>query len=80
MGQVMESPNIEQQGRQYLPRAYAGKYVCSGGVCYLTDQREVQGIYEPTSFTNYYGWPVGGSSGFPRCTANREAHFCVRHG
>ncbi|MFD1242951.1 hypothetical protein [Arthrobacter ulcerisalmonis] len=63
MRRVMLSTNITPQGLQYLLKAYAGKYQCSGSTCTLTDQREVRGIYDTQSYTNYYGWPVGGKMG-----------------
>lgn len=63
MRRVMLSPNITPQGLQYLLKAYAGKYSCSGSTCTLTDQREVRGVYDTQSYTNYCGWPVGGKMG-----------------
>lgn len=63
MRRVMLSPNITTQGLQYLLKAYAGKYRCSGSTCTLTDQREVRGVYDTQTYTNYYGWPVGGKMG-----------------
>lgn len=63
MRRVMLSTNITPQGLQYLLKAYAGKYQCSGSTCTLTDQREVRGIYDTQSFQYYYGWPVGGKMG-----------------
>lgn len=63
MRRVMLSPNITTQGLQYLLRAYAGKYQCSGNTCTLSDQREVRGVYDTQTYNNYYGWPVGGQMG-----------------
>lgn len=63
MRRVMLSPNITTQGLQHVLKAYAGKYSCSGSTCTLTAQREVRGIYDTKSYTNYYGWPVGGKMG-----------------
>ncbi|HEU4421611.1 MAG TPA: hypothetical protein VFR67_03610 [Pilimelia sp.] len=72
----LQSPRRFKSGNQYIFRSYAQQFVCDTNGCVLQQEVEVQAVYEPRSFSIYYGWPVGGKLGlltmycigyFPEC-------------
>lgn len=60
---VLNTPKYVAEGRQWKYTAYAYEWLCDSSGCELVQQIEVRGIWEPTSFDTYYGWPVGGQLG-----------------
>lgn len=56
--------NKKQLNGSFDLRTYAGKYDCKDQWnCTLREQMLVHAIFDPTTYPNYYGWPVNGKLG-----------------